>query len=899
MSALRPGIRRLFRIDRWARDATARDIDDEIALHITLRREQLMRAGMPADEADRESRRLFAFDDGTLQSLHDAGFERNRHMQLRERWDGLAYDARYAARRLVREGWTTAFMLITLALGIGINVSASSVAERVLLRGPQYVREPDRLVRLYRRASIESLGEQTAPWLPYAAFTTLRANLRTLDAIGVYRVDDALVGSGAAAETRRVSMVSGDMFALLGVHPRRGRFLDPGDDRTAVAVVAERYWSTALGRDPNIIGKPIVIEGVPYTVIGIAPSGFTGAEFRRVDVWTPLGATALEHMNMEIVGRMKPGVAATNVARDVERLRPQIEAVLPRWAGWLKGANYLAAPILYDATARRPMESVMASWLAAISALILLASCASVGNLLLARLARRGRELAVRVALGAGRARVARLLALEGLLVAASAALLALLVIPVVEPLIQRALFPDGSWTFSPLDLHLVGAVAILALLISGVVSVAPAIQAGRGHVSETLRGDSSRGAARSPLRSGLTVVQAMLSVVLLVGAGLFIRSLQRVRAVDLGMQPDRVLAIDVHYPRTTKFPGETPDVWFERQSSSERARFRTLVEAARRVPGVETAAIAVGIPFYSGFSTSLWLPGRDSVPALPGGGPFIAAVGSDYFRVMGTALHRGRAFSTGDHEGSEPVVMLSETTARTLWPGGDAVGKCVIISKRDAPCVRVVGVVSDLHRTGLKEEPSLQLYVPIGQESGFSGSWLLVRPRGAATAAWPELRAAIERADPAIRGMDMKLLSQGFDGELRPLHLGMVAFGLSASLALIVAALGLYSVMAHAVAWRRHEIGVRLALGAHPRSIAALIVGHGARLASVGVGLGLLMALAARHWVEPILFNTSGADPIVLVMVVVLLEVLALLAGWLPARRAVAVSPTESLRAE
>jgi ABC-type antimicrobial peptide transport system permease subunit len=210
-----------------------------------------------------------------------------------------------------------------------------------------------------------------------------------------------------------------------------------------------------------------------------------------------------------------------------------------------------------------------------------------------------------------------------------------------------------------------------------------------------------------------------------------------------------------------------------------------------------------------------------------------------------------------------------------------------------------VVGIAADGHRTGLREEPSMQVYVPIGQERGFSGSWLLVRPIGEASPAWPALREALQRADPAIQTIDVRLLSQGLDGEMRPLRLGMVAFGFGAALALIVAGLGLYSIMAHAVAWRRHEIGVRLALGARPRSIATLIVGRGAVLATIGIGLGLIIAFGARHWVEPLLFNTSATDPFVFSGVAAVLEALALLAGWLPAQRAASVSPTEALRAE
>lgn len=369
--------------------------------------------------------------------------------------------------------------------------------------------------------------------------------------------------------------------------------------------------------------------------------------------------------------------------------------------------------------------------------------------------------------------------------------------------------------------------------------------------------------------------------------------------AVNLGMEPERVLSVELRYPRMTRAAGESFDDWIARSNVIERARHRALVDVARRVPGVERAAVSVGVPFYGSVTVGLWVPGRDSVPVLPGGGPYVTAVGADYFATIGTAIHEGRAFTANDREGSEAVVIVGEAMARALWPGREAIGQCVYVASRTAPCSRVVGIAADMHRSALKEEPSMQFYVPIGQERGFSGSYLLVRPRGAASASWAALREALQHADPAIRSIDMRVLAQGLDDQVRPFRLGMIAFGLSASIALLVAGLGLYSIMAHAVAWRRHEIGVRLALGARPQSIAGLIVSRGTMLASIGIGGGLVLALAARSWVQPRLFETSATDPLVLVGVVVLLEAVALLAGWIPARRAVAVSPTEALRAE
>jgi predicted permease len=899
MKPVRPGIRRLFQLETWRRADARRDLRDEMELHISLRAEQLQRTGMPRTEALEEARRLFALYDTTLHDLQDAALDRNRHMRMRQQFEAVWQDTRYAARRLMGEPAITAFIVCTLAFGIGANVTAFSVVDRVLLRGPQHVREPERLVRLYSRANLPPLGVQTTPWLPHTAFTTLRDGMRSIAALGAYRVDELMVGSGVASEMRPVSLMSSEMFGLFGVRPARGRFYGANEDLDDVAVISEPFWHTVLGSDPDILGKAVSINDRLHTIVGIAPDGFTGVDLRRVDVWIPIGRSARNSQNMQLIARLRPGVSMNAALADVARLRTRIESALPSWAGWLKGATYLAAPIRYDATARESFESVMARWLAAISAIILLVSCANVANLLLARLARRRRELAVRVALGSGRGRVVRLLTLEGLLLAVGAAAVGAAVIILIEPVMKGALFPTGAWTFSLIDARVVGAIAAFTLLTALLVGVGPSLSAGRVHVNDALRGGTRGGEARSALRSGLTIVQAMLSVILLVGAGLFVRSLQRAHAVDLGMDPDRVLTVSLSYPREARLPGEPFSDWLKRGSERERARHRRLVEVVRRVPGVEQAAVSVGVPFEGSVTVGLWVPGRDSVPVLPGGGPYVTAVGSDYFGTIGTPIRQGRTFTPEDREGSEPVAVVNETMARVLWPGRVALGECMHIGARTAPCARVVGVAADIHRSGLREEPSMQYYVPTGQETGFSGSWILVRPRKAMSTSWPALRRALLAADPEIRSIDVRALAQGVDRELRPFRLGVVAFGPSASLAVLVAGLGLYSIMAHAVAWRRHEIGVRLALGGRPGVIAAMVVRRGALLASIGILLGLIIALAARPWVQPQLFETSAADPVVLIGVVVVLEAVALVAGWLPARTVLAVNPTEALRAD
>ena len=412
-------------------------------LHIALRAEQLVRDGMSPAEADREARRLFALHDATIQELESAAVDRNRHIAMRERFDAVWQDIRYAARRLTREPAITTFMLGTLALGIGVNVSAFSVVDHVLLRGPQYVRDAKRVVRFYTNVK-QATGLMTSPWLPYSVFLTLRGNMQSAVGLAAYRPSDGMVGSGAASETRRISLASSELFDLLGVHAVRGRFFTAAEDADNVAIIGERYWRTKLGGDPAIIGKLIAVNDVQHTIVGVAPDGFTGPELRRVDVWTPIPISARNSMNMQLVARLKPGASVDDAVREVTQVRAQIEAGLPRWAGWLRRAEYFAAPIGYDSKGHESFESVMARWLAAISAIILLATCANIANLLLARLARRRRELAVRIALGSGRTRVMRLLALEGLLVAIGGAVLALAMTALIEPVVQNALFPTG-----------------------------------------------------------------------------------------------------------------------------------------------------------------------------------------------------------------------------------------------------------------------------------------------------------------------------------------------------------------------------------------------------------------------------------------------------------------------
>ncbi|MES2304283.1 MAG: ABC transporter permease [Gemmatimonadota bacterium] len=889
MPFLRPGIRKLLRL------GDGREVDDEIALHLELRIESLMRDGLTREEAAAEAARLFAASDASLRALHATANDRDDRMRLHERLESARQDLRYAARRLLREPAVTLFMVLTLALGIGANVTAFSLIDRILLRGPEHIVDGDGLSRIFLHTQGPPFGEQTMGWIPYPIYSALRTSMQGATAMGAYRVDDRMIGIGAAARPQRVGTADGAFFPLLGVKPLLGRFFGPADEAeggATLAVLSEATWRNDYGADPNVVGKSYTSSDIVHTIIGVAPAGFTGASLGRVDAWTLIsengkGASKRSN-NWNIIVRRKPGVTAAVIGSEADAIHSRNPDVGPKWT---RDVKLLAAPISFDDTARPALESVLARWLGAISLIILLITCANLVNLQLARLARRQQELGIRVALGAGRSRVVRLLVLEGMLLAGAGGAGSLLVARLTEPVLRRVLFLNAGWSSTVVDGRVLLAVAAITLLTALVVGVIPALRAGGTGLTASLKSGVRVSGGRSRVRSALTVVQAALSVLLLVGAGLFLRSLAQVRALDLGIDAEHVIVAEAQFPASAG-----P---FEERSALERSRYRELLEAVRREPGVERAALTIGLPFYGSFGVGIWVPGMDSIPQLPGGGPYITAVNSEYFATMGTRLVRGRVFGDADREGSDPVVIVGEAMARMLWPGKDALAQCLTLFEKTAPCARVVGVVADIHHSGLHEEASMQYYVPIGQERGFSGMSLVVRPRDGVALSWPALKATLMRANAGIAAIDVKKLGTALDGELRPLRLGMITFGLSGALALVVAALGLYSVMAYMVAWRTHEIGIRMALGATEGSVAWLVVRSGAILAGSGVIIGLGLAYAGRKLIQPQLFDVSGSDPLVFGGVAAVILGVALLAGWLPARRAARIRPTEALRAE
>jgi predicted permease len=822
--------------------------------------------------------------------LYATALNRDDHLRMRERLESAAHDFRYAARSLLHDPALTAFIVITLALGVGANIAAFSLVDRLLLRGPAHVVDAERVVRLYGEVNFNGRGLQTSSYIPYGAYLQFR-DVTAFTQVGAYNVDEFTVGTGEEARRLRVGQVLGAFFPLLGVRPALGRVFGGGEDAAtsgALAVISHDLWQGRFGDDADVLGRTIVVDGVPHAIVGVTPAGFTGTAPRRVAVWTLGSSATAGTRNWNIIGRLRPGVTAQSAGTQATAMH-EPEPTGP--FAWFRDARIFAGPLALGVDGRLPVEATLARWLAAVTLLILLITFANVVNLLLARVARRRRELAVRISLGAGRARVMRLIAAEGLLLALASGAASLLIARILDPVVRRALFSDeAEWTIALTDWRLLGIAAGTVMLTALCVGLVPAWQSGDHRLTRELRSGRHAAPANSTLRASLTIVQAAFSVIMLVGAGLFLRSMANVNAVDLGVDADRIIAAEAILPSVAD--GRYPEV--------ERRVYRQLERALGRASGVERAAIAIGLPLDGGtFSAAAWVPGRDSIPTMPGGGPFVSTVSAPYFDVMGTRILRGRRFTESDHEGSEPVVIVNETMAGMLWSDGDALHRCIHIGSRSRACSRIVGIAEDVHRIGLREPPSFQYYIPLGQQAMFAGAQLVIRPAAGARLAWGDLRRVIMEADPSIRAVEIRPLSESLAGELRPLRLGIVTFGISGALALIVSVLGLYSVMSYLVAWRTHEIGVRAALGATRANIVVLVLRGGIGLAAVGVALGLALALAAGRWLEPHLFETSARDAGVASAVALVMLVTAALAGWLPARRATRISPTEALRAE
>jgi putative ABC transport system permease protein len=796
--------------------------------------------------------------------------------------DTLAMDLRYALRQLLRAPGFTLVAVLTLALGIGANTAIFSAIDGVMLKPLPYA-DPGRLVLLYGTypqtgrtgtslPDYRDWREQGRFFSDLAAFTVTSSNLAT--------------GSGEPDRVSR-AITTANFFRTLGVRPERGRFFAEGEDRGGgeqVAVISHQLWQDRLGGAADAVGRKVQLHGRAFTVIGVAPPGFRFGE--PVDVWTPLNQDGQQPRRAEfldVVGRLAHGVT-------LQRAQVEMKAVSERLARQYPQTN---ATIRSEVAGLREevvgkVRPALLAFMGAVG-LVLLIACANVANLLLTRAAAREREIAVRVALGAGRRRILRQLVTESLLIsalgAAAGVALAYAAIQAVRgaesELIPR--FADVG-----IDLRVLGFTALLALVTGVLFGLSPAVQFGWVRVGGVLRG--SRGTAGRQgshrFRSALVAGEVALALMLLVGAGLFVRSFVQMQHVDAGFDPTGVLTAKVALPAAQYA-----------EPARQREFYARLLERLRTAPGVTTVALGSNVPLSGGAGyLSFSVEGLPPAPAdvMQDAQPFVVTPG--YLEALRIPVVQGRAFSEQDHADAPQVALINRGMAKKFWGTRNPIGSR--ISFDGTTWQTVVGVVGDTRVEGLTAAPYAQVYLPFAQAPQ-GGMTVLARTTADPAATGAAVRQAVRALDPALPVYDVRTMEQlSARSVLRP-RVGTGMLGVFAAIALTLAAIGIYGLIAYSVSQRTREIGVRLALGATPAEMQRLVLRQGMSPALAGVVIGAVGAAAATRWIRGMLYGVAPSDPATFAAVPLFLTAVALLACWIPARRATRVDPAVALRSE
>ncbi len=805
----------------------------------------------------------------------------------------LLQDLRYGARMLLRNPGFTTIAVLTLALGIGANSAIFSVVNAVLLRPLPY-RDPDQIVAVsYYRVTRGLDGALGADFLEW------RDQAKVFEQIAAYLFATTdLTGNGEPARLA-AGYVSADLFSTLGVGPALGRGFTHAEDQPGgapVVILSHSLWRSRFGGDPQVIGRTLTLSGQNRTVIGIMPPGFQF--LREVDVWLPLALNVTQELSrarshiVSVIARLRPGVSLEAAREDLTVILRRTQQSFPNW--------YTDVQVRVSRLSERLVGDVRLALLVLFGAVafVLLIACSNVANLLLARATARQKEMAIRAAVGAGRLRLVRQLLTESLLLSLAGGAAGLLgAIGSVKLLVRTN--PGGIARIeeSGVDGYVLGFTCAVAALTGLIAGVLPALRASKTDVSETLKAQlTGRLAPGRGLRAlpALMIAEIALALVLLVGAGLMTKSFLRLLAVPKGFNPDGVLTLALS-PSFAKYPPESPQ---------RRAYYQELLARIQSLPGIQSADLASFLPL-AGPNLRLRFEIEGRPPFERGKEPFVEVnlISPTYFQTMGMQMHAGRPFAAQDGAEAPQVAIINETMARRFFPNENPIGRQLLLPNR-TNSKSIVGVVGDTRHLGLDREANPEVYLPYLQYPNYVMSLVVRAASGKASqASLSSLAAAMRNQalaqEPNEPVNQITTMDQRLSDSVAPRRFYVILLAIFAAVALVIATVGIYGVISYGVGQRTLEIGIRMALGAEPRDVLGMVVRQGMRLTLIGVALGLIAALALTRVMQSLLFNVSATDPMTFMSITLLLIGVALIAGYLPARRVTKVDPQTALRRE
>jgi putative ABC transport system permease protein len=827
-------------------------------------------------------------------------------------------DLRFALRAFRREPAFVAGTVLTFALAIGANTSMFGLVDRLLFASPPGIRDPERVVRLSLTFKAEDGARYTISTTSYPLFQAV-TTAAAFDDVAAVRADTLTVGIGADLAEVAVVETSGRYFAVLGVSPAAGRLLGPSDDEfpsgNDAVVLSFAYWQRRFGGDVAAIGTHLVVDGQTLTVVGVTPRGFTGTDLAPVDLFVPLTTASRSHDALwwsnpgmhvvSIVGRLRQGVTAAAAGA-------MVASTLRADATGLVNDHLSAVPlesVVPGREARQSAQGQIALWLSGVSLVVLLIATANVGTLLQLRAARKRRDQAVRLALGAGRGHLVRQALVESVLLAVAGAVAGLVLGRWFDQVVRVTLLPNLALSASMASRRMLGVSIVTACGAGVLAGVGPLARIRRHDVLADLRAGGGHGSSgRFVLQRLLIVVQVALSMVLLVGAALFVRSLQRVRSQDLGFSTAHLLYV------TLDFRGQL-------HGGESDAAYDDAVRRIEAVPGVATATVVQGMPFSSHHIPPINIPGYLLPPPNVQQLPIMYGATPQYLAMMGVRLIEGRLITDADGRTAPPVVLVNETMARTAWPGESPIGRCMragygasfegdpMAAAASLPCRQVVGVVRDSRarslRTGGGEDRLMQYYVPFEQLPSSPGPdpsmvhAVLVETRGLPDRLALPVQRIVQSTGRVPLYARVRPYQDLIDPQLRSWRLGATLFSVFGVLALGIAAVGLFAAVSYLVGQRTREIGVRIALGSGGGAVARLVVGDALRMAGAGVLAGLLIAEVVAPLAQAMLFQISAREPASAAIAAAMLLAVAIGAAALPSWKATRVSPMTVLRTD